>query len=626
MALATKRLFRFGPFRLDAERRLLLRGDEAIGLRPRVFDTLLVLAERAGEVVSKDELLDAVWPDTVVEENNLSQNILALRRVLEEHGSADFRIETVPRRGYRLIGRVEEELAPPRPTLVPVPPPIVQAKPEPVPSPVPVRRSWKRLAALVAVGALAAGTVWLSRRGSSQDALRRIHSLAVLPLRPILLPPDQEFLGLALADAVITRLGYARSLTVRPTSAVRSLSDGTKSPVDAGRALRVDAVLDGRIQQSAGRTRVTVQLIDVSDGRNLWSQKFDVETKDLFTLEDSIAESVAGTLAANLSEGETKRVGRDRPAKPEAYEAYLRGRFFWNQRNEAATWKAHDQFERAIGLDPNYALAYAGLADTLNALQFRVFDPARARAAAEKALSLDDKLAEAHASLGNTSLFADWNFAEAEKHFRRAIDLNPSYATAHQWYAYCFLARGNMAGALAEVEKAETADPLSPSIGVDLSDMLYFAGRYDESIAAARRVLELDPGFGQAEQAVARALLVKGDLDGAKQAGLAMAHLGEAFPDSYLAILAARRGDRGQAEELLGRVANPERWITEAAVAVALGDKDRALAALEDGFRRRDGEILILGADPQWDPMRSDPRFIDLLRRIGVVPLERARL
>ena len=626
MALATKRLFRFGPFRLDAERRLLLRGDQAIALRPRVFDTLLVLAERAGEVVSKEELLDVVWPDTVVEENNLSQNILALRRVLDEHESADFRIETVPRRGYRLIGRVEEELAAPRPTLAPAPAP--ESNGETRVEPPAARRSRKGLmAAVVAFCAIAVGAaLWLAHSDRKESALRRVHSLAVLPLRPILLPPDQEFLGLALADAVITRLGYARALTVRPTSAARSLTDSTKSAVDAGRALRVDAVLEGRIQQSAGRTRVTVQLIDVSDSRNLWSQKFDVETKDLFTLEDAIAESVAGTLAASLSDGETKRVGRDRPVNPEAYEAYLRGRFFWNQRQEAASWKAHDLFERAIALDPSYALAYAGLADTLNALQFRSFDPARARAMAEKALALDDTLAEAHASLGNTSLFEEWNFPEAEKHFRRAIDLNPSYATAHQWYAYCFLARGDLAGALAEVQKAEAADPLSPSIGVDLADMLYYAGRYDEAIGAARRVLELDPGFGQAEQAMVRALLAKGDLDGARQASLAMGHLGEAFLDSCLAILAARRGDRRLAEDFLGKVANPERWAAEASVAVSLGDNDRALAALEDGFRRRDGTVLLLGADPQWDALRPDPRFGDLLHRIGVVPLKRARL
>jgi len=624
MSLVKRPLCRFGRFRVDPDRRLLFWGDEVVALRPRVFDTLLLLAERRGDLVSKEELLDAVWPDTVVEENNLSQNILALRRALETHPDDGVRIETVPRRGYRLIAPNEAVI----PTVVPRPAPVPSLPEGSRPSAMEAvkHRLAAGLLAAAVVVLLAFALTWMWKRPRSVPPIPGVRAIAVLPLRSLPPASGEDFLGLGLADAVITRLGHVRSLSVRPTGALRSLQDGARNPVEAGRALQVDAVLDGQIQQKGNRTRVTMQLIGVPSGRTLWSEKFDVDTKDLFMLEDSISESVARALASSLSAAEAQRVSRDRPTRPEAYEAYLRGRFFWNRRNEASTWKARSLFEKAIALDANYALAYAGLADTVNALQFRVFDPGRARAMARKALSLDGSLAEAYAALGNTSLFADWNFSEAETHFRSALDLNPSYATAHQWYAYCFLVRGDLAGALKEIHRAQEADPLSPSIGVDVGNMLHYAGRYEDAMAEYRRVLELEPGFAQAHQMLLAELLRKGDLDAARQEAISLPFPGSSYAEACLAVLAARSGDRRQAEERLERIASPERWPAEASVALELGDKDRAVAALEDGYRRRDGAMLLIGADPRMDVLRSDPRFVDLLHRVGVVPVDRARL
>jgi tetratricopeptide (TPR) repeat protein len=310
-------------------------------------------------------------------------------------------------------------------------------------------------------------------------------------------------------------------------------------------------------------------------------------------------------------------VGRDRPTSPEAYEAYLRGRYFWNQRSAPSAQKARTLFESALSLDPGYALAYAGLADALHSS-----DPPRARALAQKALELDDSLAEPHASLGNLSLFTDWNFEEAERHFRQALALNPSYATAHQWYAYCFLVRGDLARASQEIRSAREADPLSPSIAVDSGLMLYYARRYDEAIAEYRRVLELDPSFQQGRQALAMALVQKGD---ATAAIPECSPPGPADPrviDACVALAAAYAGDLRESERRL-RALGPEKWWTEAAVATALGDKDAVIVALEAGYVRHDAALLLLEADPLFDDLRSDRRFADLVRRVGVQPVSR---
>jgi DNA-binding winged helix-turn-helix (wHTH) protein/TolB-like protein len=613
MALVTQRLFRFGTFRLDPEMRLLFRGDTPLPLRPRVFDTLLLLVERRGTLVTKEELLEAVWPDTVVEENNLNQNILALRRVLETEGTGGVRIETVPRRGYRLIAPAAEEAAPTpldaRPALESAP----SAVAGPATGAPPSRR--RLVIAGVAACAVALATGWVWRLTHTPRPISGIRSIAVLPLRSLGSGGD-EFLGLGLADAVITRLGYVRALSVRPTSSVRALPDAGADPVAAGRTLRVDAVLDGQIQKSGERVRVTVQLIGVREGSTLWSEKFDVKAADLFTVEDSISEAVTRALVSSLSAGEAQRVGRDRPTTPEAYRVYLEGRYFWNQRTEASSRKARELFERAIALDPNYALAYAGLADSLTHASGA--SPREKRQAAEKALSLDDSLAEAHTSLGNTILFSEWNAAQAEKSFRRALDLNPSYATAHQWYAYCFLVRGDLAGALKETRLAQQADPLSPSIGVDLGLMFYYMRRYDDAIVELRRVLELAPGFGQALQSLQLVLLKKGDVSAAARECSPVSGTDPELTNTCLALVAAHAGDRSEAEAWLKRSRLPVRWFVEVQVAVPAGQRDRAVAALEEGYRLHDPSLLLIGADPLLDDLRADPRFLRLLQKIGV--------
>lgn len=617
MSLETQRLLCLGPFRLDPERRQFFYGEELVSLRPRVFETLLVLARHRGSLVTKEELLDAVWPDAVVEENNLNQNILALRRVFAKDKGSSIRIETLPRRGYRLIapGAAEEAPRAPVPPIAPAPDGSGTAA---SPASAPIARRLRLAAALLAAVAsgLALGRIWKVAR--APRSISGVRSIAVLPLKAWGRGAAEEYLGLGLADAVITRLGYVQALSVRPTEAIRSYRDGSQDPVAAGRRLQVDAVLEGQIQRSGDRLRVTVQLIGTRTGNALWSEKLDVRSTDLFTIEDSISESVARALVSSLSAGETQRVGRDRQTSPEAYEAYLKGRYFWNQRESGANRRARELFERAIFLDPTYAPAYAGLADTLNSLEGA---PGQARQAAEKALSLDDSLAEAYTSLGRTSLFSDWDAVEAAGIFRRAIDLNPSYATAHQWYAYCFLVRGDLPGALEEARQAQRADPLSPSIGVDLSLMLYYGRRYDDAVLELRRVLDLRPGFAQATQLLPEVLLQKGDLFAAKRECPPTASADPNLTNACLALVAAHAGDRPEAEKRLEGVARAGHWFSEALVALALGDRDRAMSALEQGYNLHDASLLVVGADPLLDDLHPDPRFARLLQRAGVTPL-----
>jgi TolB-like protein/DNA-binding winged helix-turn-helix (wHTH) protein/Flp pilus assembly protein TadD len=633
MARAALRPIRIGPYRLDAGARLAFRNGVRVPLRPRVFETLFVLASRAGRLVTKEELLDAVWPDTVVEENNLNQNILALRRALQRNPEDGVRIETVPRRGYRLVVELPPAAALEGESISMVPPAAASgdataaafARGIPVPADGPSRRSFPFRFGLVATAALIlAAAFWIPPRlRERRRPIAGVRSIAVLPL--VSHGDAGESLGFGIADAVITRLGYVRSLSVRPTASMRAFRGPDVDPVEAGRALGVNAVLAGEIQKSGSRVRVTVQLIGTSTGATLWSDKLDVSSSDVFAIEDAISDSVARALTVGLSAGETTHLARQRRTSPEAYRAYLDGRYFWDARTAEAARRARRAFEKAIRLDPEYAPAYAGLADTLNALHEVDDGGDRARQVAERAIALDDTVAEAYAARGNTSLFTDWKVDEAERDFRRALELNPSYATARQWFAYCFLVRGDLAGATREIRLAQQTDPLSRSIGVDVGLLDYFAGRFEDALTEYRRVLSIDPGFQQALQAIPDVLESEGNLPSARQACEAIAAAGDALAAARCqALVAAMAGDPSEAERLREGPSWPAREIWDSKVALALGDCPRAVGDLEEAVARRAADLLLVGADPRYDALRADPSFARLLARIGVRPVGRA--
>jgi DNA-binding winged helix-turn-helix (wHTH) protein/TolB-like protein/Flp pilus assembly protein TadD len=569
------KVFRFGTFQLDARERVLLRDGHTVPLTPKALETLLVLLRNHGRVVSKQELLGAVWPDTFIEEGVLAQNILTLRKTLP---NPDW-IETVPKRGYRFCA------------------PVNPADAEEVVVPRVTGRAWALGALALAVLAVAGiFTLRFGRQGPVAGA-PPIRSLAVLPFQNISHEPS--YLGLGLADALINRLGTLARIAVRPISAVRKFAEAAPDPLAAGRELGVDAVLDGNIQRDGDRVRVTVQLFRLPDGATLWSGKFDQKSADLFALEDSIAGQVADGLPLNVTASERSRLMKRYTENGEAWQAYLRGRYFWNRRTPEAHQKAIDEFGQAARIDPRYALAYAGLADAYvllgsnpNRLISRADAMGKARAAAFRAIELDSDLPEAHTSLAFILMHYDWKCADAEREFQRALALNPSYATAHQWHAVNLLVTGHPEDAIGELKKAQALDPLSLIIGADLAEMYNYVGRPADAEAEARRVLDLDPTFVQARCWLARALAGERRYDEA-----ARVLEGDQAPDDPYRVvtlgsvyaIAGRRAEARHMLERLIRLAADDYGLAfdVASIYASEGDVDAMLPWLERAYAER---------------------------------------
>ncbi len=571
-----ERLLQFDGFTVDFRGRLLLRDDRPIPRTPKAFDTLAALLDQPGEVLAKNELLARVWSDAFVEEAILTQNIYTLRKALQEAGGTRNYIETIPRRGYRFAGPVAEQKA------------------------------------------------------SLQEERRaRIASLAVLPFEPLAGNTDDAYLGLGLADSLITRLSNLRRLAVRPTRAVRRYLGVEREPSQVGRLLQVDAVLDGTIQRSGDRLRISVQLVSVRDDAPSWATQFDARATDLFALEDSISQELAEELRLRLSPQERNRLIRSATRHPDAYDAYLRGRYFWNRRTFEGLNKGIESFHRAIELDPELAPAYAGVADCRVLLPLYgavapkdVFP--QAIEAAERALELDDSLAEAHTSLAYARFIYQRQWEEAERGFRRALELSPGYATARQWYAFLLSALGRHQEAIAQARQARELDPLSLVINSDLGMVLCFA-RNPAAEEQLRRTLELDPSFAYVRFELGFALQQQGRLDDA----VAELRLASSMaPDSpamqaALGHALARAGRTEEARKILALL--EERATREPVEAslfaflwMGLGEMDRAIDCLEDACDQGSRFVAFLATWSIYDPLRDHPRWPALLRRAGL--------
>jgi DNA-binding winged helix-turn-helix (wHTH) protein/TolB-like protein/Tfp pilus assembly protein PilF len=598
-------IYEFGPYRLDARERILLLDGQTVALTPKALDTLIVLVRNQPKVVSKEELLANVWPGTFVEDGILAQNIMTLRKALRNPEW----IETVPKRGYRFSHEVSQ-LAPD----VPVAAPARWRFPW----------WWPTTAAILLMGGVA---VVLAMRWEHPKP--RIRSLAVLPFRSI----DEEppHLGLGLADVLINRLGMLSQLAVRPTSAVRKFADGTApNPLAAGRELGVDAVLEGNIQRDGERVRVTVQLWRVSDGASLWSGKFDQPYRDLFTLEDAIGGQIAQGLVLDLTAPERERLRRRYTENPEAWQAYLRGRYLWSRRTPEAHHKAIAEFEEAARIDPNYALAYAGLADAYALLGSnpnqevpRAEAMERARAAALKSIALDGDLAEAHTALAFIMMHYDWKCADAEKEFQRALSLNPSYATAHQWRAINLLATGHAEEGLQELKSAQALDPASLIIMADTVEMDVFTGRLQDAVAQGKRAMDIDPSFSLAQNYLSWAYTGQHLFT---EAAAVLGRDSEVFDPLHLdaqAYAYAAEGRQGDARLLLRRLVERARqehgleFMVASSYAV-LGDADGMVPWMEKAFSERSGALLLLHLHPKFAPVRDDPRFKAFVSRVGL--------
>lgn len=599
-----KEVYSFGPFLLHVHERLLLRDGSVVTLPAKVFDTLVVLVQHNGLALEKETLIRTLWPDTFVEEGNLTQNVSRLRKVLGG-GEASY-IATLPRRGYRFTADV---------SLV-----------DPAQAALVLRRETRRARLTITDEIVIDDGPNAVLPENSADP----RTIAILPFITLGLAAENEYLGLGLADALITQLGSTRQLTVRPTSAVRPFADTNEDSVGIGRKLRVGAVLEGSVQMAAERLRITVQLVGVAQGAPLWAQKFTTPFTDIFDVQDTIAERVADALLLNLNQAERSSLVRRYTDNAEAYTSYLQGRFHWNKRTVEGHRQAIANFEQAISLDPNYALAYAGLADCYNMLpvwgDLTTLEACpRARVYAERALEIDETLAEAHAALGYTLAHFGWDFSAAERSYRRALELNPNYASAHQWYAKLLVALERFDEAQAEMAVARSLDPLSLMVGTACGGPLLYSGQYEQAIEQFQRVLELDPNFIPALYSISVAYCLNGQYDQAVAAVERMQALSGEHPLALASLAAtyAVAGREAEARKALNQVLEiaQHRHVLTYAIAVlyaGLGEVEPAFEWLEVAFTERDGHLVDLRIEPFFGSLRSDARFEDLVRRVGL--------
>jgi TolB-like protein/Flp pilus assembly protein TadD len=456
-------------------------------------------------------------------------------------------------------------------------------------------------------------------------------AIAVLPFKPISPEGRDEYLELGIADALITKLSNLSRVVVRPTSSVRKYAGLEQDSVAAGGELMVEWVLEGNIQKLDDRIRVTARLVKVAGGRSVWADKFDEKLTDIFAVEDSISERVAAALALKLTGEERERLTKRHTENIEAYQAYLKGRFFWNKRTTRWLKKSVQYFEQAIDLDPDYALAHVGLADSYTLLvTWEALTPedgfSKAKRAARIALEIDDTLGEAHAGLAHTLLHT-WEWERAEQSFKRAIDLNPGYATAHQWYSEYLAAVGAFDKSVAEINRALELDPVSVNINADVGKMLYFARRYDEAIEQLKQTIEMEPGFWSPRHLLGQAYTQKGMYEEAiAESQKAMEFSGKGNLSVILVGHAyAASGNRSEALAVLDRLKelSKERYFSPYRVALiyaGLGHGDEMFQWLDRAYEKRDANLIWLKVDPILDRYRSDSRFADLSHRVGFKP------
>jgi TolB-like protein/DNA-binding winged helix-turn-helix (wHTH) protein/Flp pilus assembly protein TadD len=641
---ASVRSIRFGVFEVDLRAGELKKRGIRIRLQGQPYLLLVTLLKQRGEMVTREELRRTLWPeDTFVDfDHGLGSATNKLRDALGDSATNPRFIETVPRRGYRFIAPFEAvenaEVAPMRGELPPDPcqPAATdfphaedRLKPDhPADAPLRGLRLSRSKIILYAVVVLGAGLLTFLFFRSRPPAL--IRSLAVLPLENLSGDPAQEYFSDGMTDELITELGQIAELRVISRTSVMTYKGARKALPQIARELNVDAAVEGTVLRSGNSVRITAQLILASTDKHLWARSYEVELRDVFTVQKQVARAIAEQVRIKLNPGEQMQVEQQRPVNAGSYEAYLKGRYFWNKRTAEGLKKAVEYFNYAIETDPLYARAYSGLADSYALMgdwEYGVLPPAealpKAKAAAARALALDDTVGEAHTSLAFVLDLFDWNWQAAESEYKKAIDLSPSYATAHQWYAWHLVVLGRNDEAIAEMRRAESLDPLSLIISADMADVLLIARRYDQSIQQSRQTMEIDPGFAVTHFQLGQAFLQKRMFNegiAELQRAIALSGGNRTFRSS-LAYAYARSGRNNEAlemlEDLKNRSGNGFSNAAEIAlVYVGLGDTDQAMSWLEQSYKERFNPSLLMR--PGFDPLRSDPRFQGLLRRIGL--------
>jgi TolB-like protein/DNA-binding winged helix-turn-helix (wHTH) protein/Flp pilus assembly protein TadD len=633
---------RFGSYEVSLQSGEVRKAGLKIRVQHQPLKLLEILLERPGEVVTREELRSRVWSDESFGDFDQAVNIAIgkLRSALGDSAENPRFIETLPKRGYRFIADVsvvDAEAHPKRPESAAGDLPESQEKktePKVQDAGLAVahkRQPWPALQVIVLsalVLSLTILAVYLFRsRGRAPTGIR---SLAVLPLESLSADASQNYFADGMTDELITDLAQISALRVISRTSVMVYKGARKPLPQIARELNVDAVVEGTVLRSGDQIRITAQLIEAATDKHLWSQSYEGELRDSLALQNKVARAIADQIRINLTPQEQAALKNVKVVNPQAYESYLKGRYFWNKRTADGLKVALAYFNQAIEEDPKYAQAYSGLADTYALLgdwQYAVMTPKeafpKAKAAAIKALELDSALGEAHNSLAFVLDGFDWDFNSAGNEFRRAIELNPGYATAHHWYAWHLSLRGRFDQAISEMRKAENLDPLSLIINADLAELLALAHSYDESIQQSRKTIEMDPSFPLAHNQLAQAYLQKHMYAEAVEELQKAVQLSGGSPTciANLARAYVASGKRSEALELLSELkkrSNPgySNASEIAIVYASLGDTDQAMNWLEKGYEERFNPGVLLR--PGFDPLRSDSRFQNLVHRIGL--------
>jgi TolB-like protein/DNA-binding winged helix-turn-helix (wHTH) protein/Tfp pilus assembly protein PilF len=612
-------VFHFDDVRVDLGNAQILKAGRPVAVEPKAFRVLAYLLENRGRLVEKEQLLKAIWQNTFVTENTLTREIALLRKALGDSTPKAKYIETVPTRGYRFIGRVEGDASGTP----------VDAEGDHRRSATPRARRWLALAGLAALTLLA--IAYIMSRGRAEDAARpKIKSLAVLPLKNLSGDPNQQYLADGMTEALIGRLSRIHDLRVISHTSVMRFEHPQLSVPEIAKMLRVDAIVEGSVTREGNRIRVTAQLIRGATDEHFWSETYDRELRDALALQSGLAQSIAERVEVTVTGEEHQRLTAARPVAPEVYESYLKGRFAYNKSNSRADiQESIDYFEDAIKRDPTFAPAYVGLANAFSRLGtvFIGAPPEETRpkviSAARKALELDPDLAEAHVLLAYVQQ-EQWKWADAETEYRRALVLNPNNADAHARLALWLLCQGRTEEALAWARRGRELDPLAVS-GTDIGWILFSARRYDEAMRELRSVLAVQPDDASALWNLGFVLVGNNQPQDAIPVLEKAASVSNRSPGVIGVLIRAyaHAGRRSDALLLLAELKRRRKAGYVAAGAfvnayLGLGENEQAFAWLEQAYKEQSNILQFLKVHPFFDPIRGDPRFADLVHRVGL--------
>jgi TolB-like protein/DNA-binding winged helix-turn-helix (wHTH) protein/Tfp pilus assembly protein PilF len=651
---AHAKIFRFGIFEVDLKASELRKQGLRLRLPEQPFQVLSVLLERPGEVITRDELRARLWPgDTFVDfDHGLNNAVMKLREVLGDSSENPRFVETIPRRGYRFIAPVEESLLSQQ---LAVSHPVhsdsevsvgagtgttsskrngtstqlsQSLRPRKIVS---LRSSTLWVTAAVTFMLALASILYFVGRWEKAVSAQRSASLVVLPLENLSGDKEQDYFADGMTDELIANLAKIRSLRVISRSTAMAYK-GTRKPLsEIARELNVDAVVEGTVLRVGSQVRITAELVQVSTDRHLWADTYESQIGDVLALQNRVSSAIVNEIRINLTPEDRERLAKTPAVAPDAYESYLKGRYYWNKRTDENLTKAIGYFEDATRKDPGYALAYAGLSDCYAIISATIFGtmPAsdsgpKAKAAAERALKIDPTLVEAETSLATTKFNYDWDWAGAAAGFENAIRTNPSYATAYQRYSLYLMAMGRTEESFTQIYRARELDPLSISINFSLGWRLYMARQYDRAIEQLHNTLEMDPTYELPHLIAGQAYEQKNQFDQAiaelRQA-VDLSH-GTPMMLSALAHAYARSGNKAEAEKILSQmnVAAKNQYLSPyyfAIVYAGLGDNETAVSWLEKAFADRSNGLVFLQVEPELDSLRSSPRFISLQKKLN---------